>query len=351
MAVERRRRGDAADQVRRAAHEVLRRAHVPPVGGVDEPVDAPALTEQLGEGLTLDRHRLALGDLLDELTAEHVAAGVDLVGRRILGLLQEVLDAPVVVGGDAAERARIGDADQVHRQVGVLLAVQGEDFPQVGPAEDVAVEHHDRRGGELGQDVADAAAGAQGFGLHDVGDVQVQGRPVAEVLLEDLGLEGGPQHDAPDAGRPDPGEQVGQEGQARGGQHRLGRRDRQGPEPGALAADQHHRLGVRDQVVVGGGTPGGRRGHGEGSCCRKGRGRGRARPAPVAGGWVSVPGCRAQPAARRADRIARRHRNSRPALSAQRIGACQACGCLSAWNRYALRWCARRVNSGTAFAA
>src|SRR5699024_1976287 len=96
-ALQQRRRGDAADQVRGAAHEVGRGAHVTPVRVVDVAVDAAAVVQERRENLALDADGAAGGDVLDDLAAEHVAAGVDLVGRRVLGFLQEFEDAVVVV--------------------------------------------------------------------------------------------------------------------------------------------------------------------------------------------------------------------------------------------------------------
>ena len=114
----------------------------------------------------------------------------------------------------------------------------GEQGAQVGARQHVAVE--DQRGvvPQLGRDVGDPAAGAQRLVLDDVVDLQAQLRAVAELRLEDARLVGGAEHDVLDAGRGDPGQQMGQERQPGGRQHRLGRRQRQRPQPGALPADQ-----------------------------------------------------------------------------------------------------------------
>ena len=56
-----------------------------------------------GEGLALDRDLPAGRDQVDHPATEDVAAGVDLVGDRILGLLHEGRDPALRVGGHAAE--------------------------------------------------------------------------------------------------------------------------------------------------------------------------------------------------------------------------------------------------------
>ena len=79
----------------------------------------------------------------------------------------------------------------------------------------------------------------------DVVDLQTQLRAVAELRLEHGRLVGGAEHDVLDTGRGDPGQQMGQERQPGGRQHRLGRRQRQRPQPGALTADQDDGVHVR----------------------------------------------------------------------------------------------------------
>ncbi len=100
---------------------------------------------------------------------------------------------------------------------------------EIGATEHVTVEDHDVVGTQLRQHVADTTAGAERLGLGDVLDLESEVGPVGEVLLEDLGLERGAEHDVLDARLTDPREQVGEEGHPRGGQHRLGCRQRQRP--------------------------------------------------------------------------------------------------------------------------
>ena len=116
---------------------------------------------------------------------------------------------------------------------------------QVGARQHVAVEHHRGVVPQLGRHVGDAAAGAQRLVLDDVVDLQAELGPVAELRLEHRRLVRGAQHDVLDARRGDPRQQVGQERQPGGRQHRLGCRQRQRPQPGALTADQNDGVHLR----------------------------------------------------------------------------------------------------------
>jgi hypothetical protein len=101
-----------------------------------------------------------------------------------------------------------------------------DESPQVDAGQHVAVEDQDRVIGSAAQpggDVADPPAGAERFDLGDVLEVQPEGRTVAEVLLEDLRLVGGGEHDMVDTGVAGPGELMRGERHAGGRQHRLGR--------------------------------------------------------------------------------------------------------------------------------
>ena len=175
---------------------------------------------------------------VDDLALEHVAARVDLVGRRILRLLQERGDHAVRIGRHTTECARITDPDQMQRDVGVVVVMGGEQGAEVGAGQHVAVEHHRGVVPQLRRDVGDAAAGAERLLLDDVVDLQAELRSVTELGLEHLRLVGRAEHDVLDARRGDPRQQVGQERQTGGRQHRLGRRQRQRPQPGALPADE-----------------------------------------------------------------------------------------------------------------
>ena len=142
----RRGRRDAGDQVGRAADERRRRAEVEPVGGVDVPEHPGAGGEQTGEGLPLDRDHPPGRDGLDDAALEDVAAGVDLVGTAGSRSSPGTPDPAVRVGGHQPERPRVGDPDQVQRDVGVVAGVGVQQRAQVEAGEDVAVEdQHGRR--------------------------------------------------------------------------------------------------------------------------------------------------------------------------------------------------------------
>ena len=112
---------------------------------------------------------------------------------------------PVGCGGHAAERAGISHAHQVQGDVCLSRAVGVEHRAQVGAAEHVAVEHHDVVPAQCRGHVPDATTGAQRRRLGDVLQVEPELRPVTEVALEHLGLEGGAEHDVGDARRLDAG--------------------------------------------------------------------------------------------------------------------------------------------------
>ena len=133
---------------------------------------------------------------------------------------------PNARGSPTRTRCRVTSASR--------FAVGVEHRAQVGAAEHVAVEDHDVVAAQLRQNVADAATGAEWFGLGDVVDLETQLGTVAEVVLEDLRLERRAEHHVRDPGRPDPREQMLEERQTRRRQHGLGRRQRQRAKPRSL---------------------------------------------------------------------------------------------------------------------
>ena len=161
--VQRRRRRDAAHQVGRAAHEVLGRAHVAPVAWSrrSRTPCSPSASSAGNTSRSTDTSRPAR-DAVDDLALEHVAARVDLVGRRVLGLLQERRHPAVGVGGHAAERARIADPHQVQRHVGVVArggwrAARRRSAPDsTSPLKTITVSSR-----SFGATLRDPAAGAQ----------------------------------------------------------------------------------------------------------------------------------------------------------------------------------------------
>ena len=86
--------------------------------------------------------------------------------------------------------------------------------------------------------------------LDDVLELHPERGTVAEVGLEHLCLVRGAKDDVSDAGRADAADQVGQERDARGRQHRLRGGQREGPQPGAQAAHQDHGVDVGHRKSV-----------------------------------------------------------------------------------------------------
>jgi hypothetical protein len=116
----------------------------------------------------------------------------------------------------------------------------GQHLAQVHPGQHVPVEHHHGVVTQFRHHIGDPTTGAHRVVLGDVLDLQPEFGPVAELVLERRGLVRGAEDDMLDTGLGDAGEQVRQKRQTRGRQHRLGRRQGQRPQPGALSADEHH---------------------------------------------------------------------------------------------------------------
>jgi len=129
----------------------------------------------------------------------------------------------------------------VQRDRCVGLAVQVQLGPQIVAGQDIAVQHHDRvirPAAQPGSRVPDPAAGAQRLLLVHVVDLESEPGSVAEAFGEHRRPVSGREHyPGHPAGR-GPGELVGEERHARGGQQRLGDRDGQRSQPGTPAADQ-----------------------------------------------------------------------------------------------------------------
>ncbi|CKR65102.1 Uncharacterised protein [Mycobacterium tuberculosis] len=167
-----RRRGDAAHQIRRSANEVFRCAHVPPIAGIDIAVDlAVAVGEQGREHLAFHRNLPALRNPVDDVAFEDIAAGIDLVGRRILRLLQKGDYAVLLVGGYAAECPRVAHPHQLQRDIGSIASVEVQQLGQIRAREHIAVKHHRGVVAQLAGNVGDAAASPQGMLLGHVFDL------------------------------------------------------------------------------------------------------------------------------------------------------------------------------------
>ena len=122
------------------------------------------------------------------------------------------------------------------------LAVQREDGRQVHRGQHVAVEHDDR----LGQRVAgerDRAAGAERRGLDDVAEIDAEVRAVAEDLLDPARLIVQAEDDFVDLRHlPQQIDLIVQERAVEDRDDRLGRVERQRPEPRAFAPGEQNGL-------------------------------------------------------------------------------------------------------------
>ena len=150
----------------------------------------------------------------------------------------------VGVGRHAAERARVLDPGQVQRDVGVAdRGASSTSWRQVDPGQHVAVED---------QHVVASAAGPATLRIPPPvpsGSVSVtysSSSPSADPSPKWSANTSARYEVASTtrsiAGRLDPAKQVGEERHPGRRQHRLGRAQRQRPQPGALAADQHDRV-------------------------------------------------------------------------------------------------------------
>ena len=121
-------------------------ADVLPVAVADVAVDRPAHLEQQREELLREVVRPVGRDVLQHLRLEHVDAGVDRVGEHLppRRLLEEALDAAVLVGDDDPELERVLDRLQPDRDRGALLLVELDDLAEVDVAERVARDDEER---------------------------------------------------------------------------------------------------------------------------------------------------------------------------------------------------------------
>ena len=202
--------------------EILRRTHIAPIAGVDESAHLGSGGQQAGENLAFHRHVPTARDAIDDVAREDIAAGVDLVGRRILGLLQECQDVSVGVGGNRSERTRVTDPDQMQRDIRIAFVMSLQHRAEVHPGQHVTVEHHHGVVAQHRRNIGDTATGSERLVLGDVIELQPQLRAVTELGLERAWLVGRSQNHMVDTGLGDPRQKVGQKRQACGRQHRLG---------------------------------------------------------------------------------------------------------------------------------
>ncbi len=117
-----------------------------PVALADVAVDRPAHLEQQREELLREVVGPVGRDVAQHLRLEHVDAGVDRVGEHLppRRLLEEALDAAVLVGDDDPELERVLDRLQADRHGRALLPVELDDLAEVEVAERVAGDDEER---------------------------------------------------------------------------------------------------------------------------------------------------------------------------------------------------------------
>ena len=157
----------------------------------DVAVQRRALGQQLGEQLLREVVGLALRDAVEQLRLDHVDAGVDRVGEDLSPrrLLEEALDAPLVVDDHDAELERVVDRLECDRRERAALAMEPDDLADVEVAERVARDDDERLVEQLLR-VAHRSGGAEGLLLDRVLDAYAQGAAVAQVAADHLRHEG-----------------------------------------------------------------------------------------------------------------------------------------------------------------
>ena len=162
-------------------------ADVLPVAVHDEPVERASHLQQEREELLREVVRPVGRDVLEHLGLEHVDARVDRVREDLAprGLLEEALDAAVVVGDHDPELERVLDGLEPDRDRRPTLLVEFDEAGEVEVAERVAGDD-EKRLVELVRREADGAGCARGRFLDGVLDVHAQALAVAEVAPDRL---------------------------------------------------------------------------------------------------------------------------------------------------------------------
>ena len=126
-------------------------------------------------------------DMAQHLGLEHVDARVDRVREDLSPgrLLEEALDAALLVGDDDAELERIGDAFQADRHHGAPIAVEADQSTEVDVAEGIARDDEERLVERLLGQLDRAGRPGRGL-LHRVADRHAVRLAVAEVAADRL---------------------------------------------------------------------------------------------------------------------------------------------------------------------
>ena len=125
--------------------ELLEIADVLPVALHDVTVDRASHLEQQRKELLGEVVRPTGGNVLEDVGLEHVDAGVDRVREDLTParLLEEPLDAAVVVGDDDAELERVVHRLEADRDGGVVCPVRLHECTQIDVAERIARDDHE----------------------------------------------------------------------------------------------------------------------------------------------------------------------------------------------------------------
>ena len=216
-----------------------------PVAVADVAVERAAHLEQEREELLREVVRAVGRHVPQDLGLEDVDACVDRVRENLApgGLLEEALDAPVLVGDDDPELERVVDRFEADRDRGLPLAVELDEPGQVDVAEGVAGDDEERVV-ELAAREPHGARGAERRLLDRVLDRQTEAVAVAEVAPDRLRQERhGHDHVLEPMG-PEQLEDVLHARLADDRDHRLGLVRRQRAQAGPLPSRHHDRLHV-----------------------------------------------------------------------------------------------------------
>src|SRR5919108_244687 len=220
-------------------------ADVLPVALADVAVDRSPHLEQEREELLREVVRPVGRHVAHDLRLEYVDARVDRVREDLppRRLLEEALDAPVVVGDDDPELERIVDRLQPDRDSGALLAVEVDEPAQVDVAERVARDDEERVVEAVARE-GHGAGGAERRLLDGVLDREPERLAVAEVAPDLLRQEGDGDDHVLEPMRSDELEDVLHARLADDRHHRLRLVRGQRPEARALAAGHDDGLHV-----------------------------------------------------------------------------------------------------------
>src|SRR5260221_7868201 len=217
---------------------------VDPVALLDVRDKRLAALDERREEAPLDGPRRVFRDAVERVGLEDVDPGVDRVARDLVfpRLLQEPMDVAGAVGLARAVRARVARRRQHDRRLRLALAVKPQHGREIHLRQDVAVEDDDRFGERVPR-VADGAAGAERHRLDDIPDADAESFPLAENLLDAARLVVETEDDLVDLrDLPQEIDLVVQERPVQDRHDRLGRVDRQRPQPRALSSGEQDGL-------------------------------------------------------------------------------------------------------------